>query len=233
MNIKILIAGGLLAVVTTAPAQLLITEINSNASEGDFWELTNLGSTSVNLFTGSTPWSWNDDHYTNNPIAIPLGTTIAAGESVVFLAGGATDTASFIAAWGLGSSVQVFGDANSQGLGKNDAIYLFDASGAVVTSLLYSKNDFTLSDGSLSLGGHAGAAAGGSDNDSLIWDPTSGSDSPRYTFANGSNFGSFNAVTGDGVGSPGFAVASVPEPSTLAIAGLGLAACWQFRRRRN
>ncbi|MES1180601.1 MAG: PEP-CTERM sorting domain-containing protein, partial [Verrucomicrobiota bacterium] len=201
-----------------------------------FWELTNLGTSIINLFTGTTAWSWSDsDSGSHGPgeVTIPLGTSIAPNESIVFLAGGNTDVTTFKTDWGIGSSVQVFGDAASPGFGQNDGVYLYDDTGAIVTSFLYGAGGFTLSSGGPSTGGHAGLSAGGtSNNQSAIWDPTSGSESPRYTFADGSDFGSYAAPTGNGTGSPGFAVEPAPEPSTLALAGFGLAAFWQFRRRR-
>lgn len=218
-----------------AHAQLLVTELNSKASEGDFWELTNFGPSPVDLYNGTTPWSWDDDSATPGTVMLPLGLSIASGESMIFLAGGDTDVAGFRSNWGLDASVQVYGDASSPGFGKDDAVYLFDDTGAIVASLLYSAGDFTLSNGDPSLGGHAGASAGGTSTESAIWDPTSGTTpaTARYTFADGSNFGTYAALDGgDGIGSPG-KVNAVPEPATLALASFGLIAFVWLRRRQN
>ncbi len=219
-----------------AQAQLLITELNSNASEGDFWELTNFGSSPVNLFNGTTPWTWSDDTPSDptHIVTLPLGLSIGSGESMVILAGGNADAATFMSDWGITSSVQVIGDSGSPGFGKNDAVYLYDDTGATIASFLYSAGDFTLSDGSPSLGGHAGVSAGGTASESAIWDPTSGTTAAtaRYTFADGSHFGAYTAPTGDGVGSPG-SVNAVPEPAAWTLGSLGLAAFALQRRRQG
>ena len=62
--------------------QLIVTEINSNATGGDFWELTNVGVTTQNIGN----WKWDDDSANPNDVAavtIPAGTMIAPGESIV------------------------------------------------------------------------------------------------------------------------------------------------------
>lgn len=189
-----------LCVAPSLQAQLLITEINSNGTPADFWELTNFGASAVNL----GGYVWDDD--SANPtdpaaVTIPAGTTIAAGESIVFPVG--TTAASFRSAWNLPGTVQVI--AGGPGLGGDDRITLFAsaASSTPVVQLGYAAGGFTRSTNSPALGGHAGASAGGSATQSLIWDPNYGTASPRYTFATGANFGSSAAVGGTATGSPG------------------------------
>lgn len=216
----------------TSRANLLITELNSNASGGDFWELTNFGNTAVDLFTGSQAWSWDDDSDLAGTILVPVGTTIAPGESILFLHGiTSTDTSAFRAAWNLDAAVRIVAVINDVGLGGSDRVTLFDASGTAVVSFNYAANGFTRADGTASAGGHAGLSAGGVAVQSAIWVPTSGTTpgTARYTFADGTNFGSYDAPGSTGFGSPGV----VPEPSTaalLVLAGLG---AWLviFRRR--
>lgn len=188
-----------LLLVPAAQANLIITEINSNGSPADFWELTNFGESAVNL----GGYKWDDDSASPldpSALTIPPGTTIAPGESVVFAVG--TTAAAFRSAWNIDASVQVI--AGGPGLGSNDAIHLFNASNVAVTSLGYAAGGFTRSTGTGALGGHAGASAGGAANQSLIWDPNFGTVTRRYTFATGVNFDTYAAnAPNDGIGSPG------------------------------
>jgi len=229
-NYLSLVAVAALVLPGIASAQsLLVTEVNSNAGGGDFFEVTNFGAAAVNLFSGSSPASWDDNSFAPGSVPLPLGISIAPNESIIFLADSA-DTAAFRAYWSLSSSIQVIGDSTGTGLGGNDAVTLYSAAGSVLATLNYAAGAFTLSNGNPSLGGHTGVSAGGSTSHTLIWDPTSGTTAAtaRYTFATGSNFGSYAA--GTAFGSPG----AVPEPSTYAMIGLGLAAVllWARRHRR-
>lgn len=184
--------------------KLIVTEINSNVSGGDFWELTNVGSSSVDL----GGWKWDDDSQSMTDAAtttIPAGTTIAAGESIVFPADGITAT-SFRSVWGALPGVQIIEGATSPGLGQNDGIALFDAAGTKQFFFTYGVGGFTCSDGSASAGGHAGASAGGNAAQSAVIDPAYGFGlSRRYAVATAGTFGAY-ANTGGGlnVGSPGY-----------------------------
>ena len=208
-----LLTGSLLAAAPLAHAQLLITEINSDGSGGDFWELTNVGTSSVDL----SNYKWNDSARvtTGNAVTIPNGTSIAAGESIVFnVTGTATD---FRTAWGINSSVQVV--SGGPGLGPNDAITLFNADNTQVLYLSYAANGFTRSNGNQSAGGHAGASAGGAKTVSMVLDPGSGTSSPRYAAATVGTFGAFaNPTDATTIGSPGVSGLAVAPPSvTLSL----------------
>ena len=181
-------------------ANLAITEINSNGTPADFWELTNFGTTDVDL--GGYVWT---DSTTISPIKVTIqsGTVIAPQESIVFAV--TADAAPFRAAWGLTSMVQIVASVDP-GLGQNDAIRLFTSAAAPtpLLTLSYAINGFTRSNGTLAVGGHAGLSAGGTLNtQSLILDPNFGPSAPRYTFATGGNFGSWQAPGGTATGSPG------------------------------
>jgi uncharacterized protein YjiK len=193
-------------------AGLLITEINSNGSGGDFWELTNTGASPVVL----DGYQWNDSaRSTTGAVTIPAGTTIAVGESVVFAVSGTAEA--FRAAWGIPASVKVI--STGPGLGQNDAITLFDSSGTEVLYLSYELNGFTRSDGSGAAGGHAGASAGGTAAVSMVWDPGFGTASPRYTAATAGSLGCFTHTTAPAtIGSPGVSGFGGEAPSiTLSL----------------
>lgn len=187
--------------------RLILTEIQSNqASAGvnDYWELTNIGNTSVDL----SNWKWDDD--SRNPadpsaVTIPAGTTIAPGESIIFTA--MTPTA-FRTWWGLNNTVQVISTGAAPGLGQNDAIGLFTDAGTEVLFFSYAANGFARSNGTASLGGHAGASGGGSATAALILDPTrsTASGNRRYTAASVGTYGAFaSASNAADIGSPGVA----------------------------
>jgi hypothetical protein len=195
------ITPALVALVLASPvhSQLVITEINSDGSPADFWELTNFGAATVDLGN----YKWDDD--SANPadpaaLVIPVGTSIAPGESMVFAVG--IDATSFRSAWNLAPSVQVI--SGGPGLGQSDRVYLFNAANVTVTNLNYAAGGCVLSNGSTSLGGHAGLSAGGGTAQSMIIDPNFSPTTPRHTFATGGNFQTYAAnAPFTGVGSPG------------------------------
>ncbi|MEI7909181.1 MAG: esterase-like activity of phytase family protein [Verrucomicrobiota bacterium] len=204
----------LLTLPADVHAQLLVTEIQSSqsatapAGKGDYWELTNFGNAAVAL----GGYKWGDikgDPNATDVVTLPAGTSIAAGESVIFAL---TDPASFRSWWNLPAGMQVIYSASAPGLGKDDAIALYNASNTRVLYLSYVAGGFTKSDGNLAVGGHAGISAGGTDaSQAMIWDPTSGTTNPRYTCATVGNFGCFQAAVGTDRGSPGVThVASLP-----------------------
>ena len=189
-----------------AVSGLLLTEILSQQSntpfqgKSDYWELTNTSANAIPL----TGYSWYDKDRSGTAAmayALPAGTTIAAGESVIFTT---SDPATFRTWWGIPNSVQVFqAPSSAPGLGKDDGISLFDGDNEVFF-FSYAASGFTRENGQPSLGGHAGPSAGGSaDTVALVWVPTSGTTTPRYTFATGSNYATFPAVEGGDLGSPG------------------------------
>lgn len=225
-----LAAVGAILIQSTAFADLLVTEINSNASGGDFFEVTNFGSISIDLSNGS----WDDDSFIAGTVVLPSGLSIAPGESIIFLADtNGSAVASFRSLWNVPASVQIIGVTNAVGLGGGDGVRLFDSANQPLATLSYAAGGFTRSNGTPSVGGHAGLSGGGTAaTQSLIWDPTSGTTAAtaRYTFANGSNYGSY-AISNGAMGSPG--IAAVPEPSTYMLMGAGLSALVILARRRR
>ena len=193
-------------------AQLILTEIQSDGL-ADFWELTNVGASAVNI--GGYKWT-DGARRTTGAVAIPAGATIASGESVIFTGAAA---ATFRTQWGISEGVQVFTGISVPGLGSSDGITLFDAADAEVLFLSYGAGGFTRSNGSASAGGHAGLSAGGATAQALIWDPAFGTTTPRYTFADGTALGTFTAPGGStNKGSPGYSGFGALAPAiTLSV----------------
>lgn len=197
-------------------ANILITEVNSNATGGDFFELYNHGSTDIDL----SGWQWNDSQAMfggSSAVTFASGTTLAAGQVLLVFTGAASAVATFKSAWGLDSATAVYANASAgPGLGKGDAVVLFDASGNVAAALNYNDtataangiSSATRTDGSAiaTTDNHAGPAMGGSaDGVSAVWDQTSSTNAPKYTFAAVGSNGGYAHASGasSGVGSPG------------------------------
>lgn len=200
---------------TTPTHNLLISEVNSNGTGEDFFELYNYGSTAIDL----SGWRMNDSAATfSKGITFPEGLTLAAGTTLIVSAA-TTDTelATFKTVWGLGSDANVIAMSSMPGLGKGDAVVIFDNQGYVAAEFNYGAGSLTASDGSTLTtalassgttfvgGAHAGKAYGAGEKVSAIWDGLSET-SPAYLAAvNGEK--NAHAQTGDSttVGSPGVA----------------------------
>jgi hypothetical protein len=144
------LAGAALGLNQSASATILITEINSNAAAGgDFFELYNSGSASIDL----TGWRWADyDLATTSGwggAASFDATTLAAGQVAVVgagsnsgaptpLNGSESAATAFRTSWGLAGSVPVLTwTGTGAGLGSGDGIVLYNASGNVAASTIY------------------------------------------------------------------------------------------------
>jgi hypothetical protein len=243
-----------------AYAGILITEVNSNGTGGDFFELYNYGQAPIDL--GGYLWTDNSDPVWNGTRTFTLNTfSLAPGQAAVFVADGGQNgpgNAAFVTNWGSPLTLPAMGsftgpappETNTgRGFGGNDAVLLWDPSGNFVSGVNYSPLDLTVTSvggtstlapfnrvgGGTSLGGHTGLAGGGnSAQESLIWDPTSSPTAPLYTAASSVGlYGSFAAfASATTIGSPSI----VPEPSTVGLAvagGLGLAGLAARRRLRK
>ena len=249
-----ILTAALLASVASTQAQILISEINSNGSGGDFFEIYNSGITTVDL----TGWRWADYDVRNWATASLFdAATLNPGEVAVVGAGSnntppaplfgstAANTA-FRTSWGLSTGVKMLTwSGTGAGLGSGDGVVLFNSSGNLATSLIYRllpTADFaTQQDGSTvqlatfikatspqpAANGHAGLMGGGTATGSLVWDPTSGTSSPTYRNAVVGQWDAFaNPNSSVTIGSPG----AVPEPSSSALLGLGTIALLALRR---
>lgn len=134
--------------VSSAHASIIISEVDAAGSAAayaaDWFELTNTGTSAVNI----SGWKMDDNSNTfANAVALRGVTSIAAGQTVVFLEGtatGGTDgtditlDAVFKTAWfGANSPAGlVIGNYGGGGVSLSqtaDAVNIFDGSGAVIT----------------------------------------------------------------------------------------------------
>ena len=246
-----ILTAALLASVASTQAQILITEVNSNGAGGDFFEIYNAGSTTIDL----TDWRWTDRDLRAWSTGFTINSSsLSAGEAAVIpvasgSAGGTpTAIATFKSSWGLSDSVKLIGYSGAgAGLGSGDGVLLFNSSGNLAASLIYRllpTPDFaTQQDGTTvqlatfikatspqpAANGHAGVMGGGLATDSLVWNYWgSTAENPTYFSTSTVGFaGAFaNATSSTTIGSPGV----VPEPSSTALLGLGTIALLGLRR---
>lgn len=200
------------AAVVTPPAgpSLLITEVNSNAAGGDFFELYNYGTSSIDI----SGWKWGDNKFLITDPAVATfapGTIIAAGQRLVVVNAAA---AAFRSAWGLAVDFPIATtDLAGPGLGKGDAVVVYDTLGAVVTWLNYGADAASFTHAVPSGGvtfvaaSHAGPAFGapaaGADGVSAVWDGVS-TVSPSYKAAVVGELGAASQpLVAAAIGSPG------------------------------
>ena len=213
---SLLITTALVAISSSASADLRITEVMSSSAgggtpTGDFLEITNYGSSAISM----SGWKMDDNSFDiTKAVALNGITSIGAGESVIFIesaAGAAVN--SFKTFWGGLTGVQVgyySGSGISFGSGGDSAI-LFNAAAAEATRVTF---------GAATLGktfywGY-NAATGTVDPsyDGLV--SVVGTIGTQVTFTSSGDTGSLGT-------------AIIPTPSAVALLGLaGLVA----RRRR-
>ncbi len=205
---------GCAMLAASAGAAVVITEVHPTGSSAsyaaDFFELTNTGSSDVDI----TGWKMDDSSAAfATSVALRNITSIPAGASVIFFEGnasGSTDAtiaANFISAWFGGSAPSSFliGAYGGSGVGlssTSDGVAIFDASGTLVTSVT------------------SGLATSG-----RTFDNASGASGAISTLSAVGVNGAFTSTIGE-VGSPGL----VPTPGAFGLFGAGMLAA--VRRRR-
>ena len=208
----------LLLSATAATAQVRITEVapwsSGNSDVGaDWFELTNFGSTAVNI----TGWKIDDNSNSFGSSRELNGvTSIGAGQSVIFIeSSNGNANALFRELW-FGSSTYagvVIGNYSGSGIGLStdgDAVNLYNAGGVLQARVTFGASDtlapFQTFDNSAGLNNVALSAL------SVV----------------GTN-GAFLAGNGFEIGSPSL----VPEPETYAMLLAGLGLLGSVARRRN
>jgi hypothetical protein len=179
-----------------------ITEYMYKGEGGEFFEITNMGSSTVSLS------GWSIDDQSGNPGTVPLSGSLAPGQSKVITE---TDGFFFALDWGISSSLIIdMGEVSL--LGRNDTIYVFDANGGVVDTLSYGDEDFL------------GSPRTDSESATACSNALGGNDPYNWIIATiGDSLGSFAAGNGFDVGSPGVYIAPTAGCSSGSV---GTAFCF-------
>lgn len=196
---------------------LFITEVNSNATGNDFFEIFNYGENDVDL----SGWKWHDNGADFSSATALGNITLKAKEVLVVTV--STDENAFKTVWNIDSNILI-ASVGGQGLGKGDAVVIFDNNGSVVTAFNYGSSNITASDGTIIepslradnqsvVSEHTGVAFGGNDSKaSVVWDGVS-IVAPKYTYAQGGLLGNYSqTISTNGTGSP-----SIVGKSTILI----------------
>ena len=191
---------------------LIISEVNSSPGTGDeFFELYNHGSTSIDL----SGWTWTDDAG-KTVMTFADDTTIKAGEVLLVINIDSKESrtaADFLTNWGLSEGTTNFVSFKGPGLGKGDAVVIFDKLNNTAASFNYGTDFTTEVNNSLipstfqlfsgTTDNHAGKVAGGSETVSAVWNGQSTA-TPVYVAATAGELGAIT-LTGNPatIGSPG------------------------------
>ena len=143
--------------IVSAHANLVITEVmaasrhTSNAIvDGDWWELTNTGTSAINL----SGYKWDDTPTPTGPTVSTFpNVSIAAGESIIILQEAAANVSAWKTTWGL-STTQVINNDQTAAMGgeafsgltaTGDEVNLYDPTGQLVASINFGASTAGLS----------------------------------------------------------------------------------------
>lgn len=207
--------------ITAAQAAVNITEVapwGSGKSEVavDWFELTNSGLSALDI----SGWKMDDNSAQfSKAVALSGVSSMAAGQSVVFVEGTAADATAFASLW-FGTSVPAglsVGYYSGSGVGlsqSSDTVNVYNASGALQASVSF---------------GASGASAPYQTFDNAARLNNTTLSQLSVTGINGAFAAAGNASE---IGSPG-SVAAVPEPETYAMLLAGLVVMGAVVRRRQ
>jgi len=114
-----------------------ITEYMYSGTDGEYFELVNLGDTPVD-FAG---WSFDDDKRVPGSFDLSAVGVLMPGEIAIVTE---NSEAAFRAAWGLPVDLKIVADLglpNANGLSRNDSIILYNADGDIADRLDYGDNN--------------------------------------------------------------------------------------------
>ncbi|MEP6483033.1 MAG: lamin tail domain-containing protein [Rudaea sp.] len=117
------------ASIAHAAANVKITEYLYSGADGEFVEFTNVGDAPQDM----TGWSFDDNSQTAGSVSLSAFGTLQPGESAILTEATA---ANFRAAWNLCATQKVIGE-NSDNLGRDDEINLYDNTNALIDRLTY------------------------------------------------------------------------------------------------
>ena len=139
-----------------SPTLMRITEYMYSGANGEFAEFTNIGSTPIDM----TGWSYDDNAHTPGAVSLSTFGIVQPGASVIL-----TETAvdSFRKSWALCNGVGIIG-GNTDNLGRNDQINLYDNKGHLVDRLTYGDQNFPGTIRTQNKSGYVSAAAMGIDS---------------------------------------------------------------------
>ncbi len=177
------VAASLAGCADAALAQVRISEFMYSGANGEFVEITNTGTSAVDL----SGWSFDDDSNTAGSFAIGALGTLAPGESALITDVPAAD---FRTAWNLCAAAKVIG-GNSHNLGRNDVINIYDGSSARVDTLRFGDQNFPGSIRTQNVAGWVTAAGLGADAIA------------QWTLATVGDAEASRASAGGDIGSPG------------------------------
>jgi hypothetical protein len=205
------------AVSGAARASVDITKFCSDTGNNELFEfvqVTNLGSTSVNM----AGWSEDDSHDTPDVTGHSLTGLgiLQPGESGIITQATPADFINFWGAANLPANLPIVGPYTNDELNTDsDTIYLFNSAKVLADELVYSTTNGGSAD---SVVRNAPLDAPGK-NDNALW---------SNSFL-GDDYGSFRAAQqATTIGNPGYYV--VPEPTGLGLLGVG---CILAMRRRR
>jgi predicted extracellular nuclease len=208
------IMGTLLSSAASATPVVAITEWLYNTDE--YIEITNMSSATIDF----TNWSFDDVDNVPGMVSLTGVGMLAPGASALLVED--PSAAAFRARWGLDSAVAIVA-ANTNNLGRNDTINIYNNLGQLVDRLAYGDQDFP---GTI----RTEFASGNPTTLDLL----DGNNSVGWVFsAPGDAFGSYSVVK-NGVtvtGNPGKFLPPVPLPAALPLLLSGIAGLAVIRRR--
>lgn len=193
----------------SASANIRISEWMYQGTDGEYFEIVNLGPISVDL----SGWSFDDADRVPGAMSLSDLGILAPNQAAVVTEATA---AAFRTAWGLTTAHKVLGE-NVNNLGRSDEINIYDNTGTLVDRLTYGDQTFS---GTIRTQNKSGwnTPAG-----TTPW----GNVTTAWKFSVVGDSQQSKASVGGDIGSP---CVFVPTPGTVMLAGFGLLAASKKRR---